>query len=515
VSFGGGVPGAPARLEAYTPTQLDSVAAGANAGPAQVRVLDANDAPVPNASVNWTATGGGTVPPVTLTGASGVASGGTWQTGASPGVNTATATLAAVSGAPAVTFTVRTLTAGVPAAVACAIAFVCGPRTLQVGAVAGDGVGNVVAIVTDAAGLVVRNVPVTITGNGLGNRTNPALPVTLSTNANGIVSLSNWRLDTLVRSDTIMFAVAGLPPLRAVTSGVPLAASRLRPQFPAASLAGQPIAPAPTVRVTDIYGNLVSTATTPISLAIANGPQGGVLSGTLSANAVNGVATFPNVIASIAGNYTINASAPGLASSTMALLAQGISVTPASVVATVGTTTQLIPSFVGIPQGTVTFASFGINVAAVSATGLVTGVAPGSTTIRVTYTADVRITADVPVTVTAAPPPFVSINSVLVSGGSTPVALNSIVDVIDVLLTVQPNNHVITNRVLLIDGIEVAQSPGNVLTLDTAEIDPQTDMLRFCNGPHTMAARVFWQGGPPAGVTSQVLNVSFNNNGSC
>jgi hypothetical protein len=54
-----------------------------------------------------------------------------------------------------------------------------------------------------------------------------------------------------------------------------------------------------------------------------------------------------------------------------------------------------------------------------------------------------------------------------------------------------------------------------VLTVDTAEIDPQTDMLRFCNGPHTLAARVFWQGGPPGGVTSQVLNVSFNNSGSC
>jgi hypothetical protein len=108
----------------------------------------------------------------------------------------------------------------------------------------------------------------------------------------------------------------------------------------------------------------------------------------------------------------------------------------------------------------------------------------------------------------------VAISGVLVNG-SFPADLNNITGPIDVVLHVQPNGHTITDYVVLIDGVQAGQSSTNVVSFDTGEIDVMTDKLRFCNGPHTMAARVFWQGGPPNGVTSAFLNVTFNNSGTC
>ena len=44
--------------------------------------------------------------------------------------------------------------------------------------------------------------------------------------------------------------------------------------------------------VQDANGNLVTTATTSITLALAANPGAATLGGTLTVNAVNGVATF-------------------------------------------------------------------------------------------------------------------------------------------------------------------------------------------------------------------------------
>jgi hypothetical protein len=69
------------------------------------------------------------------------------------------------------------------------------------------------------------------------------------------------------------------------------------------------LAPAITVRIEDAFGNLVDDDTTVVTMAIANNPSGGTLTGTLSQTAVNGVATFNNLSIDLTGiGYTLGAS---------------------------------------------------------------------------------------------------------------------------------------------------------------------------------------------------------------
>jgi hypothetical protein len=79
------------------------------------------------------------------------------------------------------------------------------------------------------------------------------------------------------------------------------------------------ISPPVTVRVLDAANALVTTSTVPVTLALGNNPAGGTLNGTLTRNAVNGVATFPDLSLAKAGTgYTLRASSPGLTSANSA-----------------------------------------------------------------------------------------------------------------------------------------------------------------------------------------------------
>ena len=70
-----------------------------------------------------------------------------------------------------------------------------------------------------------------------------------------------------------------------------------------------------TVSVDDAAGHVVTTATNQITLAIGTNPAGGTLSGTLTATAVAGVATFSNLsINNMGTGYTLAASTSGLTS---------------------------------------------------------------------------------------------------------------------------------------------------------------------------------------------------------
>ena len=79
------------------------------------------------------------------------------------------------------------------------------------------------------------------------------------------------------------------------------------------------------VAVLDYNGKVVTTADNAITIALAN-PGGATLMGTLTRNAVNGIATFDDLSVDIVGTYTFVASSPGLlgASST------NFEITPAS-----------------------------------------------------------------------------------------------------------------------------------------------------------------------------------------
>jgi hypothetical protein len=88
---------------------------------------------------------------------------------------------------------------------------------------------------------------------------------------------------------------------------------------PSTVTAGNAISPAVRVTARDAAGNTASGFTGAITLALGANQSGGTLSGTTTANAVNGVATFSNLRITKAGTgYTLTATASGLTGATSA-----------------------------------------------------------------------------------------------------------------------------------------------------------------------------------------------------
>ena len=86
---------------------------------------------------------------------------------------------------------------------------------------------------------------------------------------------------------------------------------------PTDAIAGEPFAPAMQVQVRDANGNVVSTASDVVTLALGANPGGATLSGTLMVTAVNGIASFSDLAIDKGGSgYTLTATAGSLASAT-------------------------------------------------------------------------------------------------------------------------------------------------------------------------------------------------------
>ena len=129
--------------------------------------------------------------------------------------------------------------------------------------------------------------------------------------------------------------VVTTPPPASVTTGVPFSL---------------------VVTAEDGSGNVDSTYTGPVTLALFGGTSGAKLGGTLTVNAVNGVAAFPALTIDTAGTgYTLTASSGTLTSAT-----SSINVAPVAA-------TQLV---VTTPPASVTAnASFGLTVTAEDSSG--------------------------------------------------------------------------------------------------------------------------------------------------
>mgnify|MGYP001225631197 CR=1 FL=1 len=77
---------------------------------------------------------------------------------------------------------------------------------------------------------------------------------------------------------------------------------------PSDTEAGQQISPPLQVAVQDNAGNTVPNATNPVTLFILDNPGGSTLSGTITRNAINGIATFDDISLNVPGvGYTLNA----------------------------------------------------------------------------------------------------------------------------------------------------------------------------------------------------------------
>jgi alpha-tubulin suppressor-like RCC1 family protein len=144
----------------------------------------------------------------------------------------------------------------------------------------------------------------------------PALSGTATVAAvNGVATFGNLSIQQ-ARGDYFLTASSALL-ARATSAHFSItAAAPARLLFavqPSSSWPAQLIAPAVWVTMQDAFGNAVTSATNPVTIAIGANPTGGTLSGTTTVSAVGGVATFGNLAIDRSGSgYTLVVSAPGL-----------------------------------------------------------------------------------------------------------------------------------------------------------------------------------------------------------
>lgn len=182
----------------------------------QVRVLDAEGAPVGNVTVTFAVTaGGGTITGATpKTSGSGYASVGSWTLGPAGGINTLTAT---VAGLPAATFNA---TGQAPTATPANVAlYVGGGQTAQVAAPIP---APPTVRVTSAGGQPVQFATVTFTVQAGGGSVTGG---TATTDADGRARPTEWRLGNSPGVNTLRATVAGLPPVDVSATGVALDAA--------------------------------------------------------------------------------------------------------------------------------------------------------------------------------------------------------------------------------------------------------------------------------------------------
>ena len=207
-------------------------------------------------------------------------------------------TAAAVGGPVSITATIDGVSASVPVTVA--------PVP----------VASVTVAPTEFRLLVAEAVQLTATprdalGNALSGRPvnwesdNPAVATVTTTGS--VIGLNQ-------NTTTIRATVEGKVGTASVTVD-PRPASRLGfvGQPPSGGAAGQPLTPPVRVAVQDDIGRTITVATTTITLGLSDNPAGANLAGTLTVNAIQGVATFTDLRLDRAGSgYTLRASAAPL-----------------------------------------------------------------------------------------------------------------------------------------------------------------------------------------------------------
>ena len=177
-----------------------------------------------------------------------------------------------------------------------------------------------------SAPLVVRLVD--DNGNGVGGKAitwvvatggGSVNPQNVTTSPTGLAETS-WTLGPNAGSNLLNAVFSGLPSVPFTATATAGVATKLAfSQAPVNTSAGGTITPAVKVAIQDAAGNTVTSATDAVTLAIGSNPAGGVLSGTLTVGAVNGVATFSNLSIDKAGNgYTLTAAASALTGVTSA-----------------------------------------------------------------------------------------------------------------------------------------------------------------------------------------------------
>lgn len=267
------------------------------------------------------ALGGGSITGATaVTNVSGAANLGAWMLGATPGTNTVTAT---VSELAPVVFTATA--AAAVAQPATRLGIVTQPSGGTTGAVLSS---QPVVHVRDANGGTVLGATDTVTAslNGAGG----TLGGTATVGAvNGVATFTNLVVNG-VGTFTVTFTSG---PLVSVTSapitiaaGASQASQLVIAIQPGGAQTGRELSSQPVVQVRGTDGSVVGTSAAAVS-ATLNG-AGGTLSGATTVTAVNGVATFANLVVTGSGNYSLTFSSSALTAATSGAFT--ITVPPAS-----------------------------------------------------------------------------------------------------------------------------------------------------------------------------------------
>jgi uncharacterized repeat protein (TIGR03803 family) len=190
---------------------------------------------------------------------------------------------------------------------------------------------------------------------------------------NGVATFTNVVIDT-AGSYTLAATDSSLTAADSSSFTIsPAAASKLAyTTEPVQTLVGTAVTPAMTVAVEDQFGNVITSNTSLISLSVESGP--GTLNGTASANAVNGVATFNDVVINVDGTYVLTASDSGLTSANSSSFVVGSS----------GVATQLV--ILSSPSATWEYGPVTVKVALEDAFGNVVTNDPMAVTLNVTPT---------------------------------------------------------------------------------------------------------------------------------
>ena len=287
-----------------TVSATSPITAGGAASTVTVTARDGNGNPVAGATVVLAATGTGNTltQPASVTDAGGVATG-------------------AIASTVAESKTVSVKINGVDVTQTAAVVVNPGAAqnvSLNGGNAQSATVGTAVTIapsviVKDVNNNPVPGVAVTFAVTGGGGLVDPTTAVL--TNAAGVAQVTSWTLGNTAGANSLTATATGLSgsPVSFTATGTPGAADHFAfTQQPTNAVAGAAITPDITVAALDAHGNVATAFTGSITLTIANNAGGGVISGTTTVPAANGVASFPGVSINKAGTgYTLTASNTG------------------------------------------------------------------------------------------------------------------------------------------------------------------------------------------------------------
>jgi len=283
------VTGAPTTMAVYAGAGQSAAVNSAVAVPPAVKVTDAGGNPVSRVPVIFAATGGGGTAvgggPI-LTGLDGVAAVGSWILGGAAGANTLSATTAESTVTTGPVMFTATATVGPPSAGNSSIA--ASPTAIAPST--GQSLTTITVTVRDSAGSTVAGATVTLSATGTGNIIfQPASPTDLAGKATGTFASSVAGTKTV--SATVNGTVAVLQTVDVLVTANAPAALAVQTQ-PAGATSNVVFTTQPVVEFRDAFGNLVPTATGPVTVSLVSGDGVLTTTGSFTVNAVNGRATF-------------------------------------------------------------------------------------------------------------------------------------------------------------------------------------------------------------------------------